>query len=251
VTNTKSSDEIDRIARSFHEAYERLAPEHGYATRRESAVPWDQVPENNKKLMRAVVAEIIPAEVVALRAELAEAHETRELAIQNGAHNVDVLHQQLVRERAAREAAERERDEYREAAQNWEQSALVAAEKRWAAEREREAWRDWIDKPHKDDRWRAILPLLPPEYQGIDNPVERLIERAEAAEAREKHLGTLLQRVADSKCLCGGEWHWTGVQTRCTGCDRVKGYGTAPRDAEVIRAALGSAAAADTTEDTA
>jgi hypothetical protein len=60
------------------------------------------------------VFDVLAAELVALRAELAEAHETRELAIQNGAHNVDVLHQQLVRERAAREAAEQERDEARE-----------------------------------------------------------------------------------------------------------------------------------------
>jgi hypothetical protein len=136
VTNTKSSDEIDRIARSFHEAYERLAPEHGYATRRESAVPWDQVPENNKKLMRAVVAEIIPAEVVALRAELAEAHETRELAIQNGAHNVDVLHQQLVYER---EEKWRERDaanammERAEAAEAREQQLRVDRHEAWEA----------------------------------------------------------------------------------------------------------------------
>lgn len=32
--------------------------EHGYETRRESAVPWEDVPERNKALMIAVAAEI-------------------------------------------------------------------------------------------------------------------------------------------------------------------------------------------------
>lgn len=46
------------VARRFHEAYERLAPSFGYETRRESAVPWEDVPEANRLLMRAVVAEM-------------------------------------------------------------------------------------------------------------------------------------------------------------------------------------------------
>ncbi len=37
----------EQLAERFHEAYERLAPEHGYATRPESAVPWADVPEQN------------------------------------------------------------------------------------------------------------------------------------------------------------------------------------------------------------
>lgn len=49
----------EALARRFHEAYERLAPEHGYRTRTESAVPWEQVPEANKRLMIAVCAEIL------------------------------------------------------------------------------------------------------------------------------------------------------------------------------------------------
>jgi hypothetical protein len=51
-------DDPERIARMFHETYERLAPEHGYETRRESAVPWEDVPENNLALMVAVAAEV-------------------------------------------------------------------------------------------------------------------------------------------------------------------------------------------------
>ena len=48
------------VARAFHEAYERLAPSFGYETRTESAVPWEQVPNNNRALMTAVAAVVIP-----------------------------------------------------------------------------------------------------------------------------------------------------------------------------------------------
>lgn len=41
----------EAVARAFHETYERLAPEHGYETRKASAVPWEQVPANNRALM--------------------------------------------------------------------------------------------------------------------------------------------------------------------------------------------------------
>ena len=47
------------LAKRFHEAYERLAPEMGYRTRLASAVPWDEVPENNKALMIATCTEVI------------------------------------------------------------------------------------------------------------------------------------------------------------------------------------------------
>lgn len=46
------------LARRFHEAYERLAPSFGYKTRDETAVPWEDVPEANKRLMEAVVGEV-------------------------------------------------------------------------------------------------------------------------------------------------------------------------------------------------
>ena len=48
----------EELAKRFHEAYERLAPEFGYKTRDASAVPWADVPDNNKKLMIAVTDEI-------------------------------------------------------------------------------------------------------------------------------------------------------------------------------------------------
>ena len=46
------------VAMVFHRTYERLAPQFGYETRPESAVAWDDVPENNRNLMMAVVHEL-------------------------------------------------------------------------------------------------------------------------------------------------------------------------------------------------
>ena len=40
-------------AKRFHEEYERLAPNFDYKTRRSSAKPWEEVPENNRRLMVA------------------------------------------------------------------------------------------------------------------------------------------------------------------------------------------------------
>jgi hypothetical protein len=47
------------LARFFHETYERLAPEHGYETRKESAVAWEDVPEQNRNLMVATCKEVL------------------------------------------------------------------------------------------------------------------------------------------------------------------------------------------------
>lgn len=49
----------ETVAEWFHEAYERLAPSFGYETRRESAVPWEGVPEANRRLMVAVVEAVL------------------------------------------------------------------------------------------------------------------------------------------------------------------------------------------------
>jgi hypothetical protein len=49
----------ETLARYFHETYERLAPEFSYKTREASAVPWDDVPDNNKQLMIAVAERVI------------------------------------------------------------------------------------------------------------------------------------------------------------------------------------------------
>lgn len=50
--------EAENLARLFHETYERLAPSFGYETRKDSAVPWVDVPEKNKRLMIAVAGEV-------------------------------------------------------------------------------------------------------------------------------------------------------------------------------------------------
>ena len=73
--STMTQDEAERIARLFHETYERLAPEFGYETRKASAKPWEEVPENNRKLMIAVagvVAQSLTAENIALKARVEE-----------------------------------------------------------------------------------------------------------------------------------------------------------------------------------
>jgi hypothetical protein len=49
----------EELARLFHETYERLAPEFDYETKPESATPWDDVPESNKRLMIATAAEVL------------------------------------------------------------------------------------------------------------------------------------------------------------------------------------------------
>ena len=51
--------QASNLAQTFHETYERLAPDFGYRTREASAKPWDDVPEQNRALMIATCAEII------------------------------------------------------------------------------------------------------------------------------------------------------------------------------------------------
>jgi len=43
----------EQLAQLFHETYERLAPDHGYETRKASAKPWSEVPPPNRDLMIA------------------------------------------------------------------------------------------------------------------------------------------------------------------------------------------------------
>lgn len=60
----REHEEAERIASAFHEAYERLAPDFGYRTRLESAKPWEDVPDSNKRLMRAAVRDLIARGVI-------------------------------------------------------------------------------------------------------------------------------------------------------------------------------------------
>lgn len=58
--------QIERVAKAFHETYERLAPMFNYTTRPESAVPWDDVPWANRSLMIHVVRNLVIEGVVRL-----------------------------------------------------------------------------------------------------------------------------------------------------------------------------------------
>lgn len=49
----------EKLAEKFHTLYEAFAPEYSYETRAESAVPWEEVPEQNKKLMIRVCRTIL------------------------------------------------------------------------------------------------------------------------------------------------------------------------------------------------
>ncbi len=55
---TNNTAAAEKLAQRFHERYEELAPEYSYKTREASAVPWEDVPNNNKQLMIAVCAPI-------------------------------------------------------------------------------------------------------------------------------------------------------------------------------------------------
>ena len=57
----KTLADPERVARLFHESYERLAPQFAYRTRQASAVPFDDVPENNRNLMIAAAGEVCAA----------------------------------------------------------------------------------------------------------------------------------------------------------------------------------------------
>jgi hypothetical protein len=49
----------EELAKFFHTTYETLAPDFSYTTRKASAVPWEQVPEDNRKLMVATAQRVI------------------------------------------------------------------------------------------------------------------------------------------------------------------------------------------------
>ena len=74
------------LAQKFHETYERLAPDFGYKTPEESAVPWDKVPEQNRLLMIAVADQIIAsATIEVLDSVIHDLNEMRNLMAEGGA----------------------------------------------------------------------------------------------------------------------------------------------------------------------
>ena len=58
------ANNVEKIAQAFHESYERLAPDFGYKTREASAVPWEDVPIDNKSLMMSVVVDLIARGII-------------------------------------------------------------------------------------------------------------------------------------------------------------------------------------------
>lgn len=60
----------ESLARTFHVAYEALAPLYKYETRKESRVEWEAVPQANKELMIAVAKQLLLNRVVTLRDDL-------------------------------------------------------------------------------------------------------------------------------------------------------------------------------------
>lgn len=52
------------IARRFHEEYEHIAPMYGWTTQEASRVDWDDLPDNQRKLMVHVVANLLAAGVI-------------------------------------------------------------------------------------------------------------------------------------------------------------------------------------------
>lgn len=54
-----SNRKAENLAQRFHEIYEELAPAFNYKTRKASAVPWSDVPQNNKQLMIAVCQRVL------------------------------------------------------------------------------------------------------------------------------------------------------------------------------------------------
>jgi hypothetical protein len=64
MPDSPDTSAAERIARAFHESYERQAPEFGYRTREASAKPWEEVPVDNKALMIAVVTDLLSRAVI-------------------------------------------------------------------------------------------------------------------------------------------------------------------------------------------
>lgn len=61
MSDGRVDPQAERIARAFHETYERLAPTHGWQTQERSRRAWDDVPDENKSLMIAVARALIDA----------------------------------------------------------------------------------------------------------------------------------------------------------------------------------------------
>lgn len=58
--------EYAQVARAFHVAYEKLAPEHGYETREDTRIAWEALRDNHRALMIHVVKQLEDDGVISL-----------------------------------------------------------------------------------------------------------------------------------------------------------------------------------------
>jgi hypothetical protein len=58
--------DAEKVAKAFHESYERQAPDYGYVTREASAKPWEDVLPSNKNLMIAVCLDLLKRKVISI-----------------------------------------------------------------------------------------------------------------------------------------------------------------------------------------
>ena len=107
----------EEIAKRFHYAYERLAPQYGYETRSESQTAWTHVPQANRELMIATVKSVRSAIDADLRATIEQLTTERDEWKRNSddgdevldiTHDMMVAHTEALKVRVA--AAERSND---------------------------------------------------------------------------------------------------------------------------------------------
>jgi hypothetical protein len=58
--------QVESIARAFHDSYEKQADEHGWKPQDKTRVAWEDLPEQNRSLMIAVVRELLRDGVIAV-----------------------------------------------------------------------------------------------------------------------------------------------------------------------------------------
>jgi hypothetical protein len=58
--------QVEAIAHAFHDSYEKQADEHGWQTQESTRVAWEDLPEQNRTLMIAVVSDLLRDGVIAV-----------------------------------------------------------------------------------------------------------------------------------------------------------------------------------------
>lgn len=74
--NRKRTSEL--VAEQFHAAYEHAAVNLGYATREESRVPWDEVPDKNRAVMIETARDLLARGLIMAGPKLHETIRRRE-----------------------------------------------------------------------------------------------------------------------------------------------------------------------------